>query len=172
MTRMHWSLAGILAVVLLAPAVSRGQVAGFSPQQQASLYLYQQQAAQQARMRQQQQLQAVQRQFIAQRQQINRNMRIQQRQLDAILNPVDPHDPNANYDDIARSRRGTAIFGDPHYGSSLFNRLDPYYDYAFIARRNRPAPVNIGASGSLGGPSSGFGGLIVGGGFGAFAVPF
>ncbi len=161
----------MLAAGLSMPSLAWAQVAGFGPQQQAALMVYQQQIRNQARMRQQQQLLQVQRQFVNQRQEIERNRRVQQRQLDQILNPVDPYSPSASPDDIRRSRRGTAVFSDAHFGSAMFNRIDPYYDYAFIARRNRPVPLGITA-GSNSIPSGGFGGFIIGGGFGGFAVPY
>jgi hypothetical protein len=164
-------VAMMLAAGLSMPSLAWAQVAGFGPQQQAALLVYQQQIRNQARMRQQQQLLQIQRQFVNQRQEIERNRRVQQRQLDQILNPVDPYSPSASPDDIRRSRRGTAVFSDAHFGSSMFNRTDPYFDYAFIARRNRPVPLGITA-GANSIPSGGFGGFIIGGGFGGFAVPY
>lgn len=161
-----WMVAGLL----IAPNVSWAQVNLFGPQQQGALMIYQQQIRNQARVRQQQQLMQIQRQFVAQRQDIERNRRVQQRQIDQILNPVDPYSPNASPDDIRRSRRGTAVFSDAHFGSAMFNRLDPYYDYAFIARRNRPVPLGITAGNAP--PAGGFGNFIIGGGFGGFAVPY
>jgi hypothetical protein len=161
----------MLAAGMSVPTLAWAQVAGFGPQQQAALLVYQQQIRNQARMRQQQQLMQVQRQFISQRQEIERNRRVQQRQIDQLLNPVDPYSPSAGPDDIRRSRRGTAVFGDAYFGSPMYNRLDPYYDYAFIARRNRPAPLGVTA-GANSIPSGGFGGFIIGGGFGGFAVPY
>lgn len=163
-------VASVLAAGLSVPAGAWAQVAGFGPQQQAALLVYQQQIRNQARMRQQQQLMAIQRQFVSQRQELERNRRVQQRQIDQLLNPIDPYSPNANPDDIRRSRRGTAVFSDAHFGSSMFNRTDPYFDYAFIARRNRPVPLGI-TNGNSSVTSGGFGGFILGG-FGGFAVPF
>ncbi|MBY0586100.1 hypothetical protein K2X85_02925 [bacterium] len=167
----HGVIGLIVAGVLIVPNISWAQIGVFSPQQQGALMIYQQQIRNQARLRQQQQLMQIQRQFVNQRSDIERNRRVQQRQIDQILNPVDPYSPNASPDDIRRSRRGTAVFGDAHFGSPMFNRLDPYYDYQFIARRNRPVPLGITA-GSNSPTGGGFGNFIIGGGFGGFAVPF
>jgi hypothetical protein len=151
---------------------AQAQVFGFSGRQQAALYLYNQQIQNQNRFRQQQQLRTIQRAFVNQRQTIERNQRINQRQIEEILTGVDPYDPKATQQDVARTRRGTAVFGDAHFGSAMFNRTEPYYDYAFISRRNRQVPIGIGTVGNNSIPSSGFGGLLIGGGFGTFAVPY
>lgn len=153
-------------VGLVLPLAARAQVAGFSPQQQATLMIYQQQIRSQQLMQQQRQMQAVRQQLIAQQQQIGQTQRMQQQAFDTLF---DPNDPNQQAENLAMGRHGTAVFGDMHFYSSQFNRIQPYYNYNFVARRNRPVPITLNNNRGL--PTSGFGGIIFGGNFG-FLLPY
>lgn len=149
------------AIVGLAlPGVASAQVSGFSPRQQASLLIYQQQIAQQQRMQQQQQLQVLRQSLLAQQQTIGQQGRVQQRTLDLLGGVYDPNSPLGQ----GLPRRGTAVFGEMHYNSSLFNRTTPYYNYQFVSRRNRPTVIGLGNQRGL--PSAGYGGILFGNNFG------
>lgn len=164
MRRSLGSLGFALALPLLVPTLANAQVPGFSPRQNSSLFMYQAQAAQANRSQQRQQLQSIQQQFKVDRQDNQTVQQTQQHEINQLLGvePMDPRGPQS-------MRRGTAVFGDPHFNSGLFNRTSPYYDYAFIQRRNKAVPININGANR---PQQGFGTLILGGGFGVFAVPY
>ena len=158
------SVCFVLALGLSTPMIAQAQVPGFTPRQNSSLFMYQAQTQQANRQQQRQQLQNIQQQFRVERTDMQATQRSQQHEINQLLGvePVDPRGPQS-------MRRGTAVFGDPHFNSGLFNRTAPYYDYAFIQRRNKSVPINInGANRS----QQGFGTMILGGGFGVFAVPY
>ena len=58
----------VLALGFLTPMIASAQMPGFSPRQNAGLFMYQAQTQQQARMQQQNQLQSIQQQFKTERQ--------------------------------------------------------------------------------------------------------
>lgn len=165
---MRIGLAALILAVLAGlaqPTTAFAQVRGFTRQQQAALLVYQQQIATQQRMQQQQQMQVMRQQLLVQQRQIAQTQQ-QQQAFDLLL---DPYDPNVRQEDIAAMRRGTAVFGQAHYNSTLYNRMTPYYNYDFVARRNRPVPIGLNNLRGL--PTSGYSGIIFGNNFG-FVFPY
>lgn len=160
MRRLMIAAGAAMIVSLLAPSVATAQFGGFNRQQQSQLLLMQQYSRTRAQSQQQRQMQVIQRQFTNERRE---NSRMNREQLEMLLG-VDPYDPSTRQEQIGRFRRGTADFGDMHYGSAYFNRLDPYFNYAFIARRNRSIAINL--SGASSSPSGGYFGGIFFGNFG------
>jgi hypothetical protein len=166
---MRLRLAALGSAVLAGlalPTTASAQVRGFTRQQQAALLVYQQQIAAQQRMQQQQQVQVLRQQLLVQQRQIAQTQQQQQQAFDLL---ADPYDPNVRQEDLAAMRRGTAVFGQPHYNSTLYNRMTPYYNYDFVARRNRPVPIGLNNLRGL--PTSGYSGIIFGNNFG-FVFPY
>src|SRR5688572_26223443 len=114
-----------LAAVAVCGAISSSAFAqrNFSRSQQAGMQAYITQLQTQNRIRQQQQMQQVARQFDRQQSEIDisrRRLAANQDEIDAAVDP--------NYRQYRRSR-GSASFGSMHYQSDYFQRVNPYYDY-------------------------------------------
>lgn len=131
-------------VLLILPAVSEAQI-GFSRRQQAGMLAYQAQIRAKEQVRQQAALQEIQRQFVTQQSEINR----QQFRSDALMDYLEAADPdNPDLRPGFRMSRRAQSFGDVHYTSPYFNRINPYYDRQFIQTRNRQL-INIANTNSV-----------------------
>ncbi|MFO0945295.1 MAG: hypothetical protein U1D30_05015 [Planctomycetota bacterium] len=122
-----WPMAAIL--VVLVPTVTQAQI-GFSRRQQAGMLAYQAQIRAKEQVRQQATLQQIQRQFVQQQSEINRQQ-FRSNSLIDFLESTDPETQQPPGRHRGHNLKRTCTT------SPYFNRINPYYDRAFIQTRNR-----------------------------------